>query len=210
VRIYLVSEHALFAEGLTRLLEELADTEIQTAPRNGRIEPDLAGWRPDVVVAHTADVVSSAGMLRGVVTAAAGIPVLVIAPGKSDQFLAALRVGARGFVPDDTTALDLQHCIDALRRNEWGLPRAHLGALVDQYLALAAAHAAIPERRLTDRERDVLRLLARGWSTQRIGQELYLADGTVRGVLRSLQRKLGVHNRMQLVTEAFRLGLVDA
>ena len=134
---------------------------------------------------------------------------LVIAPADRRQFLAALRAGARGFIGRQAGARELVGCVDAVRRGEWGLPRSLIGDLVDEHLMLTSVEHFVPPAAFTERERHVLRLLAQGASAQRIGQELYVSESTVRSDINAVTRKLRVANRMQAVTEAIRLGLIE-
>jgi DNA-binding NarL/FixJ family response regulator len=161
------------------------------------------------VIFETASVPAAQERLEGLCRASGDAPVLVIAPAEREDFLAAVRAGARGFVGRDATADQLLGCIEALRRGEWGIPRAFAGVLAEEYVTLARAETEPRTFTLSERERRVLELLARGASVARIGQELFLSEGTVRADIRSLSRRLGVANRVQLVAEAMRLGLTS-
>jgi two-component system nitrate/nitrite response regulator NarL len=209
MRLLLVGEHVLLLQGLTKLLHDQTGAELRATASQSEAEEAVQVWRPDVVIVETSNVAAASDRLAGLRRAGGEPPLLVIAPGEREQFLAALRSGVRGFVGRDATAEQLLGCIDAVRRGEWGLPRALLGDLAGAYVALATAHGR-SHVALTDRERRVLQLLARGATTRRIGQEMFLSEGTIRGEIRALTQKLGVANRVQLVTEAFRLGLADA
>ncbi len=190
VRLLLAGEHVLLLEGLKRLLEEQEAAEVRTLLLEAA--PELPqDWVPDVLLVETSDVRGIGPQLARLRAHVAPAPLLIIAPGEPEQFLAALRAGARGFVPRDARAGNLMRCVAAVRRGEWGLPRGLLGALVDAYLALAAA-PALTDPQLTERERQVLQLLVRGWSAERIGRELFLSESGVRSVIRGIARKLGV------------------
>lgn len=206
MRLLVVGEHVLLLQGLVQLLHEHTGAEVRSTVRPHEAEAALRQWRPSVVIVEASDVPAATGLLGQLAGAAAGVPLLVIAPGEREQFLAALRGGARGFVGRDATAEQLLECIDLLQRGDWGVPRPLIGELVQAYLALSA-----PEQRatrLTERERRILELLARGLSAQAIGRELHLSEFAVRGDIRVLTKLLGVTNRVQIVTEALRQGLL--
>jgi DNA-binding NarL/FixJ family response regulator len=206
VRLLLAGEHVLLLEGLKRLLEEQEAAEVRTLLLEAA--PELPqDWVPDVLLVETSDVRGIGPQLARLRAHVAPAPLLIIAPGEPEQFLAALRAGARGFVPRDARAGNLMRCVAAVRRGEWGLPRGLLGALVDAYLALAAAPAPT-DPQLTERERQVLQLLVRGWSAERIGRELFLSESGVRSVIRGIARKLGVQRTTEVVRIAVQQRLV--
>jgi DNA-binding NarL/FixJ family response regulator len=208
MRLLLVGEHVLLLQGLAKLLHDQTGAEIRATVRRDEAEDALRHWRPDVVVAETSDMSAAGNLIEHLHTTADGLPLVVIAPGDRAQFLAALRAGARGFVGRDASAEQLLGCIDAVCRGEWGLPRGVIGYLVEEYLALSAAQRPPARVELTQREQQIVRLLARGLSTDQIGRELYLSESTVRAHIRALAQKLGVVNRVQAVHEALRRGLV--
>lgn len=206
VRLLLAGEHVLLLEGLKRLLEEQEAAEVRTALLDAA--PELPqDWAPDVLLVETSDVRGIGPQLARLRARVAPGPLLIIAPGEPEQFLAALRAGARGFVPRDARAGNLMRCVAAVRRGEWGLPRGLLGALVEAYLALAAAPTPT-DPQLTERERQVLQLLVRGWSAERIGRELFLSESGVRSVIRGIARKLGVQRTTEVVRIAVQQRLV--
>lgn len=207
MRLLLVGDHVLLLQGLAVLLRERADTEIRTSTRPAEISAIIDQTRPEIVLVESSGMTPTSERMTNILQAVGDIPVIVIAPGETEQFLGALRAGARGFVGRDGTPSQLLGCIDAVHRGEWGVPRALIGDLVQAYLSGAQRPAARPTIVLTDRERDVLRLLMKGCSTQDIAALLYLSKAAVQSNIRTLRRTLGVANRTQLVNEAFRLGL---
>lgn len=209
MRLLLVGDHVLLLQGLAQLLQDQPGAQVRTAVPPETAAAALRDWRPDLVLTETADVLAAAERLAHLCRLADAIPLVVIAPSEPAQFLAALRAGARGFVGRDVPADRLYGCLAAVQRGEWGLPRALLGALVEAYVDLSA-DAQPPVPALTTREQHILRLLAQGLSTPRIGRQLYLSESTVRAEIRTLSQKLGVANRVQLVSEALRRGLVPA
>lgn len=207
MRLLLAGEHVLFLQGLAKLLQDHTGAHVHVLTLSEHLDDAVRETQPDVVVAETSNVPAVGGVLARL-PLSDGLRLLIIAPGEPEQFLAALRAGARGFVVRDATADQLLVCLDAVLRGEWGLPRSLLGPLVQEYLMLVHADHRPPLLELSERERQILRLLAQGMSAQRIGQALYLSESTIRADVRTLARKFGVANRMQVVTEALRRGLV--
>ena len=209
-RLLLVGEHVLLLQGLAKLLQDQTRAEIRLTVQHHEAEAAVRGWSPEVVILETSDVVTAGGLIARLRRAAETVPLLIIAPAERGQFLAALRAGARGFMGRQSGARELFGCIDAVARGEWGLPRMLLGDLVAEYLVLATAADARATVTVSERERQIVRLLAQGASAHQIGQQLFISESTVRKDIDGLMRKLRVANRMQVVTEAIRLGLIDA
>jgi DNA-binding NarL/FixJ family response regulator len=210
VRLLLTGEHVLLLQGLVKLLGDQPGADIRAATRPDEAEESVRVWRPEVVIFETSNVPAAIERLEGLCHAAEDVPLLVIGPAEREQFLAALRAGARAYVGRDATAERLLGCIEAVRRGEWGVPRALVGVLAEAYVTLANAEVRPSAQAITERERRVLELLTLGASVARIGQELFLSEGTVRSDIRALTRKLGVANRVQLVAEAMQRGLTSA
>jgi NarL family two-component system response regulator LiaR len=208
IRLLLVGEHALLLQGLKRLLEDQVAADVRATVQWDEVEHTLHTWLPEVIVVETPDAAAATDRLLHLAQIAPNVPLVVIAPGDEHQFLAALRAGARGFISRDASASNLVNCIEAVHRGEWGLPRNLTGVLVQEYLASRNHHPVLSVEDLTERERSVLGLLVHGWSAQRIGEELYLSESAVRSIIRSIGRKLGTTNRMQIVILALTLGLV--
>lgn len=206
-RLLLVGDHVLLLEGLAKLLHDRTGADVNTSSNWQEISHTIQRLRPAIIIAETSNVPAVAEHLVRIERTGGQPPLLVIAPGDREQFLAALRAGARGFVGRDATAAQLLGCIAAVQRGEWGLPRVLVGDLAEAYRELFAAGVP-PPLDLSAREQHILRLLARGMSAHGIGTQLYLSESTVRAEIRSLAQRLGVANRMQLVTEALRRGLV--
>jgi DNA-binding NarL/FixJ family response regulator len=208
MRILLAGDHALLLEGLSKLLAEEAGAEVRTMRRTHVLDVAIAGWQPQVVIleaAETGPVTEFAARLRA---SDPNVPLLVIAPNDREQFLGALRAGARGFVGRQVSVDELLGAVRALKRGEWGVPRALVGELVKEYLRLVEEQEARAVIALSERQWRILALLAGGANAARIADRLYLAASTVRAEIRAIVRQLGVANRAQAVAEVLRRGLV--
>ena len=117
---------------------------------------------------------------------------------------AALRAGAAGVLSRRSESAEIVAAIDAVRAGLIVLD----AAARDAAAPLAAAAPAVLAEPLTERERDVLALLARGLSNRRIGERLAIADNTVKAHVASIFGKLGATTRTEAVTLGVRLGLV--
>ena len=126
----------------------------------------------------------------------------------SDDLLRMMQAGCSGYVLKDVGPSELQRAIWAAIRSESPVPRKMIPAV----LRRVAVHAPPLESAsvsLTSREMQILRGLARGWSTKRISREIGLAIPTVETHLGNLYRKLGVGNRGEAVSAGLRLSLIS-
>ncbi|MEU1951326.1 response regulator [Nocardia rhamnosiphila] len=140
------------------------------------------------------------------------VPVLVLTTFDDDELvLAALRAGAKGYMLKDVTLEQLLAGVRALATGGTLLQPA----LTDRLLrtvsrASRTAEPFYPRQQLTERELDVLRLAASGWSNRQIAQGLHLAEGTVKNHMSSVLLKLGVNDRTKAVLRALESGILNA
>ena len=117
--------------------------------------------------------------------------------------LQAIRAGARGYVVKDVDTTELVRAIRAVSRGESAFDAHSASAMV------RSLSGGVPDReRLTERELDVLRLLARGLSNRAIGAELFISETTVKFHVGNLMRKLDVSRRAEAVYAASKMGLI--
>lgn len=204
-RFLLLGDHVLLLESLAALLRPALDADVRVQ-RLADAAQSVNGWRPALMVVDSPDVASAAPAIRAATGAAPESRLLVIGPNEHEQLIAALRVGARGFLPRDCTTEQLVNCITAVLRGQLAIPRTMIDMLVESYVQLlSSGGSGVP---LAGREPRILELLARGMTTSEIAAALYVSEGTIRTDIRLLLQKFGVTSRAQLLTEALRLGLV--
>ena len=126
----------------------------------------------------------------------------------SDDLLRMMQAGCSGYVLKDVGPSELQHALLAAVRSESPVPRK----MIPDVLRRVAAQSSLAQTSsisLTSREMQILRGLARGWTTKRISREVGLAIPTVETHLGHLYRKLGVGNRGEAVSAALRTNLIS-
>jgi DNA-binding NarL/FixJ family response regulator len=203
-RVFIVDDHGLFRAGVR---SELGD-QVEVVGEADDVEPAItriAACLPDVVLL---DVHLPGGSGQAVVSAvkAAHPEVRFLALSASDapeDVIAAIRAGARGYVTKTISAADL---VDAVRRVAAGdsvFSPMLAGFVLDAFAALPAAGEDRPSfdpelDQLTPREREVLRLIARGYTYKEIARELYISVKTVESHVSSVLRKLQLSTRHQL------------
>src|SRR5712692_572886 len=126
----------------------------------------------------------------------------------SDDLLRMMQAGCSGYVLKDVGPSELRHAILAAVRSESPVPRKMIPAVLRR-MAIHSPPAEPSSVALTSREMQVLRGLARGWSTKRISREIGLAIPTVETHLGNLYRKLSVGNRGEAVSTGLRLNLIS-
>jgi two-component system, NarL family, response regulator DevR len=134
-----------------------------------------------------------------------GIGVLVLTTFAEDRLVVeSVQAGARGYVVKDVDTTELVRAIRAVSRGESAFDERSASAMVR-----SLSGGGVPEReRLTERELDVLRLLARGLSNRAIGGQLFISETTVKFHVGNLMRKLMVSRRAEAVYAATKLGLL--
>lgn len=216
VRVMVVDDESLVREGLRRILETFDGFEV-VAVCSGRAAADQARLhRPDVVLLDLRmpdrDGLTVLADLRSLPSPPA---VALLTTFDADEHLsAALRGGAAGFLLKDTPPAQLEYAVRELAQGGSVLAPRLARTLVRHYAGTDAPHPIAappgPGPDLTDREREVLALLADGLSNTAIGQRLFIGTTTVKDHVSALLVKLGVANRVQAAVHAHRLGLVPA
>lgn len=209
IRTVLVDDHALLREGLRAVLER--HDGIAVVGEAGSFDAalaEVAHTRPDVVVVDlklTAGTDYEGMRLIGELTRWDPQPaVLVLTTFLDDDLVVrAVRAGARGYVVKDVDTTELVRAIRAL---------AGGGSAFDPRSSTIVMRTMAGERNvsaeLTEREREVLRLLADGLSNAAIGRRLYISESTVKFHIRNLIRKLGVSKRTDAVYVASKRGYI--
>ncbi|MGA8254979.1 MAG: response regulator transcription factor [Nocardioides sp.] len=206
IRILLVDDHELIRSGLGAVLDLEDDMEV--AGTAGSVKEALAQFeslQPDVVVADLQlqdgtglDIVRTIRKQNNQV----GLIILTMHSG-DDQIFAAMQAGASGFVGKDAPSSEV---VRAARHAKVS-PRAFICA----GLATAMVRRVSGESTaLTDRDHDVLMLLAEGLGAQQIGAKLYLSESTAKSHIARIYQKLGAANRAQALVTAMRIGLLSS
>ena len=201
----IVDDHELFARSVARLLSDEPDVEVvavETAVTG--LEQRAREHRPDVaLVDWNLPDGSGAGAIDQLRRGAPGVRTVVLT-GEHEAAVvrAALAAGCDGFITKDRPPEDL---VDALRAAAKG--SGQLSA--DAVRSLLEDDRSAVDLGLTERELDVVRLLATSATNAQIGEELFLSANTVRNHVARIAKKLGVGSRLEIVLVAGRAGIVD-
>ncbi|MGW0174110.1 MadR family response regulator transcription factor [Rhodococcus sp. NPDC003322] len=209
VRILLVDDHAILRQGLRSVLDREPDLQVvgESDSRSGA-ESLAAQIDPDIVLI---DLKLGAGsdyeglvLCRALSAAHPRMGLLVLTTFLDERLvLEAVQAGARGYVVKDVDTTELVRAIRAVSQGESAFD-SRTAATVVQSLG----RTGVQSEKLTDREIEVLGLLAKGLSNSGIGEKLFISATTVKFHVSNLMRKLGVTRRAEAVYEASKRGLI--
>lgn len=213
IRVLIVDDHAILRQALRQLLEMQPEVEVVGDASNGR-EAVAATEKlmPDVVLMDMVmPGLNGVEATRQIRKRFPKTRVLILTGYMEDeQILSALRVGAAGYVVKRSDMEELLLGIQAVHRgNTYFSSAISDGDAINQYLWQAKKEdGKIGYELLTSREREVLQLIAEGYSNQRIAQELFISVKTVEAHKAHIMSKLHARNRTDLIRYALRKGLV--
>ena len=212
IRVLLVDDHELMREGLRSILEKEPDVEIVGEASSGREAVALSRTlEPDVVVMDVGmKDLNGIDATRQIRSDHPVIKVIALSSHSDSRYVSAmLEAGACGYVLKANAYADLRRALDAARQGKKYLCADVTQSVVDASLAGGPPIGATSAVVLSDREREVLQLLAEGLSSPQIGKRLYIATSTVETHRRSIMRKLSIHNVADLTKWAIREGLTE-
>jgi DNA-binding NarL/FixJ family response regulator len=212
IRVMLIEDHELVRTGFRMLIESQPDMVIVAEAGSG--EEGLARLEslsqpPDVILVD----ISMPGMggiefTRRLKRAFPQVAILAVTVHDSQAYLLQMiDAGAEGFLPKHAAANDLLQAIRAVHGGQKYVHPSMIEALVEGYRGKGRGRAG-PEV-LTDRQKQVLRLIAQGKTSGQVGQELGLSPRTVDRHIENIMKKLGVRSRLELVRFAVESGLVQ-
>lgn len=211
VRVVLVDDHPMFRDGLKVALSAMSGVEVVAEAATGAEAVTAAAeHQPDVVImdVNMPDL-NGIDATRRIVTESPHIGVLVLTMFDEDESVfQAMRAGARGYLLKGADQADIARAVQAVARGD-----AIFGPALAQRLIgyFAPARGAVaPFSGLTDREREVLELLARGRSNAEIARALYVSPKTVRNHVSNVFAKLQVSDRAQAIVRAREAGLGES
>ena len=208
LRVLVVEDHPLFRRGVLALLEAADGLTVAGTAASGEEAVAAAGeLRPDVVLMDLQlPGISGIEATRAIVTAQPDARVLVLTLFEDeDSVFLALRAGARGYVLKDADEEELTGAIRAVARGEAIFSRAIAERVLTFFAAPRPAPKAFPE--LTDREREILSMIAAGHPNPSIARALFLSPKTVANYVSSIFAKLQVADRAEAMVRAREAGL---
>ena len=223
IRVLLADDHDILRDGLRALLEMASDIAVVGEARTGReAVAEAERLQPDIVLMDiTMPELDGVEACRRIHERSPKVRVLFLTMHEADEyFFRALRAGGAGYIIKRTAAADLLAAVRAVAQGNAFLSPSLAHALVSDYAARMRGHAAevgpAPDQdqaaryeKLSGREREVLQLVAEGWTNQDIANQLGLSIKTVQSHRAAVMDKLELRDVTHLVRYAVRHGLVD-
>ena len=212
IKVLIADDHALVRDGIRALLALVSNVEVVGEAANGKeaIEK-VRELAPDVVLMDLAmPILGGLEATRRIRREFPGTKVLVLTQYEdSDSVIPVIEAGACGFVTKVAAFSELASAIQAAYRGDSFLSPTAAAALVEEYQQKAnGKRLRDPYDRLTDREKEVLKLIVEGYTAREIGDRLVISPKTVESYKASLMNKLNIHNKTDLIKYALRKRLI--
>ena len=213
ITVMVVDDHPMWRDGVARDLAEAGLDVVATASDGTEALTRAAATRPDVVVLDLQiPAPNGVEVTDALVRADDTVRVLILsASGEQDDVLAAVKAGATGYLVKSASRDELVSAVLRVAEGDTVFTPGLAGLVLGEYRRLSDGPATADDDtpRLTERETEVLRLVAKGLSYKQIAERLFLSHRTVQNHVQNTLRKLQLHNRVQLVRYAIERGLDD-
>jgi DNA-binding NarL/FixJ family response regulator len=210
VRVMVVDDHPMWRDAVARDLEAAGFDVVATAATGTDALNRAPAARPNVVVLDLQiPAPNGVEVTAALVKADPTVRVLILsASGEQNDVLDAVKAGATGYLVKSASREELLEAVNRVARGDTVFTPGLAGLVLGEYRRLSDAPAGAPDTpRLTERETEVLRLVAKGLSYKQIAERLVLSHRTVQNHVQNTLRKLQMHNRVQLVRYAIEQGL---
>jgi DNA-binding NarL/FixJ family response regulator len=214
VRVVIVDDQELFRRGLTMLIDAEDDIDVVGQAADGVAATELAASAvPDVILMDIRMPKRSgidACLAIKAVVPSANIIMLTVSDEESDLY-DAIKNGASGYLLKDSSTDEVAQAIRLVAEGQSLITPSMATKLLDEFKQMSrqGTRQQINAPRLTDRELEVLRLVARGHNNREIAKELFISENTVKNHVRNILEKLQLHSRMEAVMYAVRENLLD-
>ncbi len=212
IRILLVDDHTIIRDGLRSLLENEPGLKVVGEAGDGRAAIDAsAKLIPDIVIMDVA-----MPLLNGIEAATKikqshpAIKIIILSMYDYENYIRqALAAGAAGYILKDACATELIDAIRAVQRGESVLSPAITRLVIEDYLRWGEIRPSQSDNDLTTREREVLQLIAEGYTNKEISEILVIATKTVQAHRTNLMDKLDLHSKGELIKYAIRKKIIE-
>jgi len=213
IRVLIVDDHALFRRGLIMVLESEEGIEVVAEAEDGDEAIDKAAeCAPDVVLMDVRmPKVTGIAATRAIadVVPTAKILMLTVSDEEEDLF-EAVKAGASGYLLKDSSIDEVAQAVRVVAEGQSLISPSMAVKLLDEFKEMSRTDRdQVPTPRLTDRELEVLRLVATGLNNREVAKQLFISENTVKNHVRNILEKLQLHSRMEAVMYAVREKLLD-
>lgn len=214
IRVVIVDDHAILREGLKALLALSDNIEVVGGAANGKEAVELAAQlQPDVVLMDIAmPIMDGIEATRRITKAYPRVKVIILSQHDNREYiLSVVKAGASGYLLKKAVSTELISGIKAVYEGGAFFYPTIAKTVIEDYLRQSRTRQSEDEfDRLSQREREVLKLIAEGYSSNEIAHMLFISVKTVLGHRANIMEKLDIHNRTELVKYAICKGLIQA
>jgi len=209
IRVLIADDHTVVRDGLAAVLARRPDITVVGEASNGIQAVEKAvQLRPDVILMDLRmPEMDGAEAMRRIREQDPNVQFLVLTTFDNDEYIfEAIQAGAKGYLLKDASREDLFRAVVAVYRGESLIQPAVASRVLDRFVELS--RRTVPAETLSDREVEVLRLMARGAANKEIAGELYISESTVKTHIANIFQKLDVNDRTEAVTKALQKGII--
>lgn len=210
IKVLLADDHSLFRAGVHALLSNIEGVDVVGEADTGRKALEMVGARtPDVVLMDIAmPEMNGLETTTRVTREFPGVRVIMLSMHAGEEYvMQALRAGASGYLLKDAATSELELAVRAVARGETYLTPTISKRVIDDYLMRTTGSQG-PVDQLTKRQREILQLIAKGYTSKEMAQMLNLSPKTIETHRTQLMKQLDIHDVAGLVRYAIRVGLV--
>jgi two-component system response regulator NreC len=212
IRILLADDHTILRNGIRSLLEDEHDMEVVGEAEDGRAAVSLAcQLQPEVVIMDIAmPLLNGLEATRQIKREAPQVKVLILTMHDNEEYIRqVLGAGAMGYILKDAAARELISAIRSVQRGEAILSPAVTRLVIEDYLRWGGPRPQEDNDSLSPREREVLQLIAEGYTNKQMAEILSLSIKTVQAHRTNLMQKLGLHDRGELIKYAIQKKIIE-
>ena len=213
IRVLIADDHKIMLAGLRSLLEKQTDFDVVGEAENGRKAVQMAQEKKPEVVVMDVSMPDLNGMeaTKQIIESLPETRVIALSMHSDKRFvMGMLRAGASGYLLKDCASEELANAIHQVVNGKKYLSPEITGVVIDDFLLGGALEKGTTvASQLSPREREVLQLIAEGWSTKQTASHLYVSIKTIETHRRQLMKKLNLHNIADLTKYAIREGLTS-
>lgn len=213
VKLLVADDHKIFRQGIKKLLEEEPDLQVVGEAADGREAVKKATeLKPDVILMDIAMAnLNGLEATKQIKKVLPDVKVIMLTMHKNEEYvLHSFQVGASGYILKEGAVEELVTAIRSIHQDKSVLSPAISKTLIDAYLRkMETGKTETPFDLLTDREREVLQLIAEGYTNREVAKSLFISVKTVEAHRAHIMQKLNIHEIARLVKYAIQKGLVD-
>ena len=210
IKLMIVDDHTVVRDGLASILERQDDFQVVGQASNGLEAVErVPALQPDVVLMDLRmPELDGVEAMRRISSERPETRFIVLTTYDSDQYIFdAIEAGAKGYLLKDTSREDLFEAVRAVHRGESGIEPGVAARVLDRFAQLSREEAQAPL--LSEREVEVLQLMAKGSANKEIAVSLSITDSTVKTHVANIFQKLDVSGRTEAVTQALQMGIIS-